>query len=178
MCKKVKCSQALKFVSYLGFGLFGLTGGAFYTDYIVNKKYNCEDYNKIYTPDCYSQHFFGVAWLLMAACVPFFGLIGECKPKITIIGAIIAFLAGIFGLYFVIAVLIDNEPYNVTNSQKPRYHLGHGCIVLAEGLRNGFELLALFAEGNKEKEKDGHMKVKAVPLDTSNSVETPHGRNR
>ena len=52
----------------------------------------------------------------MAACVPFFGLIGECKPRITIIGAIIAFIAASFGLYFVIAVLVDNEPYNVTNS--------------------------------------------------------------
>lgn len=52
----------------------------------------------------------------MAACVPFFGLIGECKPRITIIGAIIAFIAASFGLYFVIAVLADNEPYNVTNS--------------------------------------------------------------
>ena len=107
----------------------------------------------------------------MAACVPFFGLLGECKPKITIIGAIIAFIAASFGLYFVIAVLADNEPYNVTNSQKPRSHMGHGCIILAEGLRNGFELLAVFSERNDEKRKNDNIRVKAIPLETSNVLD-------
>ncbi len=114
MCsgKNKKCHNILKFVSYLGFGLFGLTGGAFYTDYMVNQNHDCTDpantFDKTQTPDCYSQHFFGTGWLILATCVPFFGIFGECKPKITIIGAVLAFIAACFGLYYVVMVLVDN----------------------------------------------------------------------
>lgn len=47
---------------------------------------------------------------------------------------------------------------------------------MAEGLRNGFELLAIFAERNKNRGiGDSTIKVKAIPLDTT-SMETPHSR--
>lgn len=120
MCtgKNVRCHEILKLVSYLGFGIFGLTGGAFYADYMAHKDHDCSDpdTDATMTPDCYSQHFFGAGWLIMAACVPFFGIFGECKPKITIIGTCIAFIAASFGLYYVIMVLVDDQPYNIFNA--------------------------------------------------------------
>lgn len=120
MCKDHKkvnrTIQIFKLVAYLGFGLFGVTGAGFYIDYISEESGRCHeersDFNERVAPDCYSHHFFGVGWLMMAAVVPFFGIFGECKPKITIYGAILSFLAGIFGFYFVIMIFVDEMPYD------------------------------------------------------------------
>lgn len=56
----------------------------------------------------------------MAAVVPFFGLFGECKPKMTIYGAILAFLAGIFGFYYVVMVFVDDRPYDFRKDSEPK----------------------------------------------------------
>ena len=49
----------------------------------------------------------------MAFGVPLFAILGYWRKKVTIIGAVIAFIAGSFGIYFVVMVFVDNQPYNV-----------------------------------------------------------------
>lgn len=56
----------------------------------------------------------------MAGVVPFFAIIGECKPKIAIVGAILAFLAGVFGFYFVIMIFVDDRPFDFKKDREPK----------------------------------------------------------
>lgn len=48
----------------------------------------------------------------MAFGVPLFAILGYCRKKVTIFGAIVAFIAGSFGVYFVVMVFVDDEPFN------------------------------------------------------------------
>ena len=155
MCKDPdklgRAHRIMKFISFICFGIFGIMGGGFYTDYMVNERKCDVETNNRETPDCYPTHFFGVGWLMMASAVPFFGIFGECHYKVTLIGAFFSFIAGCFGLYFVIMVFVDREPFNIFNDQEPREKLGHGCVLIGEGLRSTFELIAMYLEGYKHK---------------------------
>ena len=119
MCKDTspkRLHHIFNLIGFILFGVFCLLGGAFYLDYLTHQRFNCGDkdstFNKTTTPDCYSHHFFGVGWLTMAAGVPIFAIWSEYKKKCAIYGVVPAFIAGVFGLYFVIMVFVDDEPFN------------------------------------------------------------------
>ena len=161
MCKNTppkKLHNVFKLISFICFGVFGVIGACFYIDYMAHEQYDCSDtdslFNRTTTPDCYSHHFFGFGWITMAIGVPVFAVIGYCRRKVTIIGAVIAFIAGSFGIYFVVMVFVDDDPYSFQNAQEPRYQLGHGFVLIGEGIRSGCELLGMFINKGEKPESD------------------------